>query len=70
MAEPAFYVCPPTVPKRFPGTKVGRCQLCRAAVQYKPGGPEAAERHHGRAVIMICVPCALKDMPVGNKTIQ
>lgn len=70
MNEPAFYICPPVVPKRFPGTVLGKCQLCDCQVQYKPGGPEVAEMHHGRPVTMICYPCATRKIPVELARLQ
>ena len=63
MNEPAFYICVPAYPK-MDGTVFGKCQLCAQKVQYKPGGPELAEMHHGRSVTMICYACAKREIPI------
>ncbi len=64
MKEPAFYVCPPLVPRLMaPDNLTGRCQLCQEQVQFRPGGPERAEKNHGSVVTIICMRCAVRELP-------
>ena len=65
MREPTFFVCVPLIEGRkmiLPDNLTGHCQICRTPVQYRPGGPEAAEELAGQVCQMICLLCATHDI--------
>jgi len=65
MKEPAFYIAPPLAPRLMaPDNLTGRCQLCQEQVQYRPGGPERAEKAHGQPITLICMACAVREIPM------
>ena len=64
MKEPAFFVCAPIDARGLllPDNLIGTCQICREAVQYRPGGPERVESMAGQVCTMICMVCAVHDI--------
>jgi hypothetical protein len=64
MKEPCFYVAAPIDGRglMFPDNARGHCQICRCEVQYRPGGPERAEKHHGETITMVCLLCATHNI--------